>query len=145
MPQTTQPAQNENLLIPQTSEHPIQRAKLQTKYAWRLVLKGRYKAAVSAYQQAIKKNPKSAPSYVGLGIALTKLGNTDTARKAFLKALNLDPLLPSALVHLGYLYTQGHFGQKETKIGLRLFHQASKLGDPFADIALLDMKSRSKL
>ncbi len=138
-------AQSENPPTAQTLEQRTQKSKPHTKFAWRLLLKGRYKAAVSAYRNAIKKNPHAATSYVGLGIALTNLGNVDTAKKAFLKAIDLDPRLSSALVHLGYLYTQGHFGLEETKTGLQLFRQASKLGDPFADIALLDMKSHSKL
>jgi TPR repeat protein len=46
---------------------------------------------------------------------------------------------------LGYLYAEGHFGQADLQTARRLFREASQLGDPFATIALLDMKSRSKL
>jgi hypothetical protein len=69
----------------------------------------------------------------------------ELAKKALLKAVNLDPDLPPALVHLGYLYAEGHFVQADPSTAHRLFQQASQLGDPFATIALLDMKSRSKL
>lgn len=142
-PQTSAPKQS--FPVTTTPEQKTQKVKPYTKYAWRLVLKGKYKAAVNAYHQAIKKNPNAAPSYVGLGIALTNAGNIETAKKAFLKAIDLDSQLSSALVHLGYIYAQGALGQAEPKTALRLFRQASQLGDPFADIALLDMKSRSKL
>ncbi len=138
--QSEPPAANQSPPVITTAEQRIRKAKPYTAYAWRLILKGRYKAAVGAYQQAIKKNPTSAPSYVGLGIALTNTGNLDTAKKAFLKAIDLDSQLSSALVHLGYLYAHGSLGQAEPETAIRLFRQASQLGDPFADIALLDMK-----
>ena len=100
---------------------------------------------MTAYRQAISQNPKSARAYLGLGISLKSLGKVELAKKAFLKAINLNPRLPSALVHLGYLYAEGHFGQADLQTAGRLFLEASQLGDPFATIALLDMKSRSKL
>ena len=67
------------------------------------------------------------------------------AQKALAKAVNLDSRLPGALVHLGYLYAEGHLGRADVRTARRLFTEASQLGDPFAPIALLEMKSRSKL
>ena len=100
---------------------------------------------MAAYRQALRQNPKSARAYLGLGISLKSLGKVELAKKALLKAVNLDPRLPSALVHLGYLYADGQLGRSDISTARRLFQQASQLGDPFASIALLDMKSRSKL
>ncbi len=109
------------------------------------MLKEQPQAAMAAYREALRKNPKSAKAYLGLGISLKSLGKVRLAKKALLKAVNLNPRLPSALVHLGYLYAEGHFGQADRSTARRLFREASQLGDPFASIALLDMKSRSKL
>ena len=119
--------------------------KTHTKLGWRFLLNEQPQAAMAAYRQALRQNPKSARAYLGLGISLKSLGKVELAKKAMLKAVNLDPRLPSALVHLGYLYAEGHFGQADLQTARRLFREASQLGDPFATIALLDMKSRSKL
>lgn len=119
--------------------------KPHTKLGWRFLLNEQPQAAMTAYRQALRQNPKSAKAYLGLGISLKSLGKVELAKKALLKAINLDPRLPSALVHLGYLYAEGHFGQADLQTARRLFREASQLGDPFATIALLDMKSRSKL
>jgi len=100
---------------------------------------------MAAYRQAIRHNPQSAHAFLGLGMTLKSIGQVDMAKKALVKAVNLDEHLPSALVHLGYLYAEGHFGQVDLIMARRLFQKASQLGDPFASIALLDMKSRSKL
>ena len=122
-----------------------QPAKLHTRSGWRLLLKGQTRAAMTAYRQALTKNPHSANAYLGLGISLKGLGEVGLAKKALLKAVDLDPNFPPALVHLGYLYAEGHFGQVDLTTARRLFQQASQLGDPFASIALLDMKPHSKL
>lgn len=119
--------------------------KPHTKLGWRFLLNEQPQAAMAAYRQALKQNPKSAKAYLGLGISLKSLGKVELAKKALLKAVNLDPHLPPALVHLGYLYAEGHFGRSDLSTALRLFREASQLGDPFASIALLDMKSRPKL
>ncbi len=119
--------------------------KPHAKLGWRFLLKEQPQAAIAAYREALRKNPRSAKAYLGLGISLKSLGKVRLAKKALLKAVNLNPSLPSALVHLGYLYAEGHFGQADHSTARRLFSEASQLGDPFATIALLDMKSRPKL
>lgn len=100
---------------------------------------------MAAYHQALTQNPKSAGAYLGLGISLKHLGKVGLAKKALLKAVDLDPHLPPALVHLGYLYAEGHFGQADLTTARRLFREASQLGDPFASIALLEMQPHPKL
>ena len=109
---------------------------------WEFLLNGRPQAAVAAYRQALRQNPQSANAFLGLGITLKSLGHVKTAKKALVQAVNIDPRLPSALVHLGYLYVDGHFGKSDPQTARRLFSQASKLGDPFAHIALLDIQAR---
>jgi len=131
--------------IPTVAKQNKQTAKPQAKLGWQYLLNGQPQAAMAAYREALRQNPGSANAYLGLGISLKSLGEVELAKKALLKAVNLDPRLPPALVHLGYLYAEGHFGEADPSTARRLFQQASQLGDPFASIALLDMKSRSKL
>jgi TPR repeat protein len=131
--------------IPTVDNQNKQAVKPHTKLGWGFLLKKQPQAAMTAYRQALRQNPKSARAYLGLGISLKFLGEVELAKKALVKAVALDPDLPPALVHLGYLYAEGHFGQSDIKTARRLFQQASQLGDPFASIALLDMKPRPKL
>ena len=119
--------------------------KPHARLGWNYLLNGQPKAAIAAYRQALRVNPKSAKAYLGLGITLKALGSAETAKRALIQAANLNPRLPSALVHLGYLYADGHLGQPDSKRARQLFYQAAQLGDPFAQIALLDLKSRPRL
>ncbi|MDH5562715.1 MAG: tetratricopeptide repeat protein [Nitrospirota bacterium] len=112
---------------------------------WRLLLNGHPQAALAMYRKALKYNPQSASAYLGLGISLKNLGEIELAKKALGKAVDLNPRLPSALVHLGYLYAEGHYGTPDLSTARRLFKEAAQLGDPFAAIALLDLKSGSTL
>ncbi|MDR4486692.1 MAG: prepilin-type N-terminal cleavage/methylation domain-containing protein [Nitrospirales bacterium] len=59
------------------------------------------------------------------------------------QALELDPQLASALVHLGYLYADQPSGASDFDTACRLFQKAGHMGDPFARIALLDLKNRT--
>ena len=110
---------------------------------WVFLLNGRPQAALAAYREALRHHPNSADAYVGLGITLKSLGNVEQAKQAIQQALELNPDLSSALVHLGYLYADGLVGRSDPETARRLFDQASQLGDPFASIALLDLQSRS--
>lgn len=120
-------------------------AKPYTQLGWTFLLNGQTEAAMSAYRQALRQNPQSAHAYLGLGISLKNLGEVELAKKALDKAIDLDPRLPSALVHLGYLYAEGHYGKPDLSTARRLFKEAAQLGDPFAPIALLDLKAGSTL
>jgi tetratricopeptide (TPR) repeat protein len=110
---------------------------------WKFLLNGRPQAAMAAYREALRHHPDLANAYVGMGITLKSLGNIDHAKQAIQQALELNPHLSSALVHLGYLYADGHVGHSDLQTARRLFAQASQLGDPFAGIALLDLQSRN--
>jgi len=127
------------------AEQEIRPAKPPTNLGWTFLLNGQTQAAMTAYREALRQNPQSAHAYLGLGISLKNLGEVELAKKAFGKAVDLDPRLPSALVHLGYLYAEGHFGTADPSTARRLFGEAAQLGDPFAAIALLDLKSGSSL
>ena len=120
-------------------------AKPHTHLGWTFLLNGQTQAAMAAYRQALRHNPQSAQAYLGLGISLKNLGEVELAKKALGKAVDLDPRLPSALVHLGYLYAEGHYGIPDLSTARRLFKEAAQLGDPFAAIALLDLQSGSTL
>jgi tetratricopeptide (TPR) repeat protein len=131
--------------IPTVRGKKTHMAKPHTTLGWKFLLHGQTHAAMAAYRQALRNNPQSAKAYLGLGITLKSLGKIEIAKKALLKAVKLNPRSPSALVHLGYLYARRQSGQADLSKARRLFQQASQLGDPFASIALLDMKSRPPL
>ena len=125
-------------------ENFTKKGQPHTLVGWNFLLNGRPRAAIAAYRQALRTNPNSAKAYLGLGITLKTLGSAETAKRALVQAANLNPRLPSALVHLGYLYADGQLGQPDTKRARQLFYQAAQLGDPFANIALLDLKARTR-
>jgi tetratricopeptide (TPR) repeat protein len=129
--------------IPSADRLPKNDTQSQTNMGWRSLLNGRPEDAMTAYREAIRNHPSSANAHVGLGIALKSLGYIEHAKEAIQQALELNPQLSSALVLLGYLYVDGHVGHSDPQTARRLFDQASKLGDPFAGIALLDLQSRS--
>lgn len=133
--------------IPMVAKKKKPTPKHPTKSGWQLLLDGQPQTAVAIYRQALRQNPQSANAYLGLGISLKSIGEVRLAKKALIKAVRLNPRSPAALVHLGYLYTEGEgdVGQSNRSKALQLFRQASQLGDPFASIALLDMKSQPSL
>ena len=128
---------------PSMDRMPKNDAEGHVNMGWKFLLSGRPQAAMAAYQEALRHQPNSANAYVGMGITLKSMGDVEQAKHAIQQALELNPHLSSALVHLGYLYADGHVGRSDPKTARRLFDQASQLGDPFASIALLDLKSRS--
>jgi tetratricopeptide (TPR) repeat protein len=134
----------ETSLAPLTVPLPKKSTQDLKNSGWRSLLNGRPNDAIAAYRESIHTHPKSAEAYLGMGIAFKSLGFNNQARDAIQQALELNPLLSSAHVHLGYLYADGHVGDPDLNTARRLFSHASQLGDPFASIALLDLKSRSR-
>jgi hypothetical protein len=110
---------------------------------WEFLLSGRPQAAMAAYREALRHHPHSANAYVGIGMAFKSMGHLELAKQAIQRSLELNPHHSSALVHMGYLYANGHLGQSDPETAGRLFTRASRLGDPFAGIALLDLQSRT--
>jgi len=119
-------------------------ANWHTDVGWTLVLDGNYRGAEAAYRQALRQNAKSATAYLGLGMALSLQGDRQRAISAYEKAVNLQPNYAAALVHLGYAYAEEETNGQNIAKARRLFQQASKLGDPFALLALLDLQGREK-
>ena len=54
-------------------------------------LAGRYDEAKGLFAQAVSAAPSSGEAHYNLGLALFKLGDTDTARDHFIQAANLAP------------------------------------------------------
>ena len=127
-------------------ERPVPQlsATWHTNVGWKLVLDGNYRGAEAAYRQALRKNGKSAKAYLGLGMALSLQGDRQKAITAYKKAVKLQPNYAAALVHLGYAYTEGDAEGQNIAKARTLFTQASKLGDPFALLALLDLQARKE-
>ena len=69
-----------------------QAVKPHAKLGWRFLLKEQPLAAMAAYREALRKNPRSAKAYLGLGISLKSLGKVRLAKKALLKAVNRSSL-----------------------------------------------------
>lgn len=115
------------------------------KLGWKFLVNGQPDAAMAAYRQALNRHPHSANALLGMGMTLKTLGKMDEAKEAITHALELDPRLAPALVHLGYLYADGQLGSPAPDTARHLFQQAQQIGDPFARIALLELRSRSSL
>ena len=118
--------------------------KWHARLGWSLMVNGNHDGAVAAYREALRQNDSLAEAYLGFGILLKMQGNVEEAVKAYKKALTLNPQYAAALVHLGYAYADQPQGQGDLAKAKGLFRQASKHGDPFAIIALIDLKTRSK-
>jgi tetratricopeptide (TPR) repeat protein len=114
-----------------------------TQLGWKFLLNGDPDAALAAYRLALRHNPDSDKAYLGLGMALKSVGRTEDAKQAIDQALDLNPHLASALVHLGYLYADGQLGAPNPDTARTLFKQAIQIGDPFARVALLNLQFRS--
>jgi len=132
--------------MPTQTEH-FQKASLNGKWharlGWDLMVQGNYKGAAAAYREALRQTHVLPDVYVGLGMLYRRAGNIQEAMNAYQKALALQPNYAAALVHLGYMYTDGPEGHRDYVKAKHLFHQASVQGDPFARIALLDLTTRT--
>lgn len=67
---------------------------------------GAYEAAIEAYQQALKINPRSAAAYEGWGVALESQGKFDEAQDKLAKSLELDPHRKYAHFHLAKVHAK---------------------------------------
>ena len=76
-------------------------------YVWlglAYVEKGKFQEAVSVYQQAAQKNPRSAEAQHGLGLALVGLNRYQESLAAFQAAVRLQPTWARAHANLGVAY-----------------------------------------
>ncbi len=84
-------------------------APLRTKLAEALRLQGNFADAVTELREAIRRDPKSARAYSGLGLALRAQRNLPEATAAYQEAIRLDPDLIDA--HNGLAVTLANQGQ----------------------------------
>jgi tetratricopeptide (TPR) repeat protein len=63
-----------------------------------------YEDAIGHYQKAIEEGMASDQVYSNLGLSFRKLGRSDEAEQALLKALEMNPRRVEALTNLGHLY-----------------------------------------
>jgi Flp pilus assembly protein TadD len=100
------------------------------KYSWHglgsaLIDKRKYAEAVAACEAALKADPEMAKAHSTLGVALTKLGQTNEAMSHYLEALRLQPELAEA--HYNLANALASRGQIETA---RQHYEASLRSDP---------------
>lgn len=67
---------------------------------------GRYRDAVDLMQKVVHEDPSNADAYNYLGFSHRKLGEYDSARTYYTKALDIEPGHLGALEYLGELYVE---------------------------------------
>lgn len=85
-------------------------------------------SALSAYRQAVKRDPGSAELHYGMALALAALGRQAERIESLCKALSLDPASAEARNELGVAYTE-EWRYAEAESELRAAAEASP-GDP---------------
>jgi len=94
-----------------------------------------YATAVHQLELATTLIPDLVPAWVNLGVARNRLGDTDGAIKAYIRALELAPGYASALTNLAYIYIrQGKQDEAQAALQAASEHQTT----PFSLIALAD-------
>ena len=68
---------------------------------------GDWNGARTAFESAIKKNPKQADAYYYLGLVMDKTGDRAAAEKNYKTALDLQPELQEAAENLTAIYVEG--------------------------------------
>ena len=66
-------------------------AKAQVEFGWDVAMKGLWGEATHRWEKAVEIDPTYAAAWNDLGIAYEQQGKFDLARKAYEKALTLDP------------------------------------------------------
>jgi uncharacterized Ntn-hydrolase superfamily protein len=61
---------------------------------------GNHKKAIATIMKAIELNPNSDDAYIDLGMTYTKIGKTQEAKKAFNKAIRLNPNMKTVISQL---------------------------------------------
>lgn len=69
-------------------------------------------SVVDGYERLVADSPNFAPLYVSYGLMLNRTGNRDEANAMFLKADQLDPMLPVVKNQLGnYMAEEGKYAE----------------------------------
>ena len=66
-------------------------AKSQVEFGWDVAMKGLWREATVRWEKATELDPTYSAAWNDLGIAYEEQGKFDDARKAYEKALQLDP------------------------------------------------------
>jgi Flp pilus assembly protein TadD len=66
-------------------------AKAQVEFGWQVAMKGLWNEAAFRWERAVELDPTYAAAWNNLGIAYEQQGKFDLARKAYEKAITLDP------------------------------------------------------
>ena len=66
-------------------------AKAQVEFGWDVAMKGLWNEATHRWEKAVELDPTYSAAWNDLGIAYEQQGKFDLARKAYEKALQLDP------------------------------------------------------
>jgi Tfp pilus assembly protein PilF len=66
-------------------------AKDQVEFGWQVAMKGLWNEAAFRWEKAVELDPTYAAAWNDLGIAYEQQGKFDLARKAYEKALQIDP------------------------------------------------------
>ncbi len=143
--ESTQEAQPSPLLVHLPLESSTETAlddKWHIKLGWSLLIDGNYSGAAAAYREAIRHDRDSAEAYLGLGSSLKMQNHIPAAIEAYQHVLRLQPDYTAALVHLGSIYADGDPEHRNVVEAKQLYARASQQGDPFAKMALQELKAR---
>jgi tetratricopeptide (TPR) repeat protein len=91
--------------------------------ARKLALEGKTPKAISAFQKAVRIDPRFAEAWVGLGFAQYRMELPDAAKESAMKARAIDPKLPGIYEILGYIASD----QKEWNSAAKYLQEAERL------------------
>ena len=115
---------------------------------WRLLLRGKYEAALPYFYKAVELNPKNPNAHRALGSALARTGSYGQAENCFQKALDLleqeKQQTPEPYLDLAYLLLFSN--QKEPAVrSLEYLHKAIAMNPKMAEAHYLCGKALLKL
>lgn len=98
-------------------------------------------------QSAVRTNKRFAPSYALLGVALSKLNDTENARRAFTHSLKLDPTDLMTLLNLAIFQANTAVSQSQMNATLEQFHRyyaerANSTAQRELDTSMLDIATK---
>ena len=99
---------------------PLSPKEMQVERARVQMAEKRYDAAIQAYQDLLKAEPKNAVYMNMIGIAYLNLSNFDQAKKYFARAARADKKFSSAVNNLGMVYYQ----QRNFRAAIREYQRA---------------------
>jgi tetratricopeptide (TPR) repeat protein len=99
---------------------PLSPRDMQVEKAKILMAEKRYEAAIQAYQDLLKTEPKNATFMNMIGIGYLDISNFDQAKKYFQRAQKADKKYASAVNNLGMVY----YTQKNFRRAIREYQKA---------------------